>query len=695
MNADHLAFRRAMSVSLLGLVLQLVFALLLLVYGIVGGDPAAVTGATIMFVGLFAWGSLALVFNQHRLERLEALEQESYRASSLAEASVFEEDARGHRVQSERLNWMHRWLLPTVGLIVAALYITFGIVLLRGHSTDLAAQSGGEFAGPPHAGWAIAIGVGLAAAGFVFGRFVAGMAKQSAWNLLNAGAAAAVAASLIGLGLAVAHFLSAVVGTTAGLRVLPIVLDVFMLALGVEVLLNFVLSAYRPRKPGEFVRPAFDSRVLAFVAAPDRIAQSISEAVNYQFGFDVSGTWFYKLLSRSLAILLLLGVVVGWLMSSLQVVNPDERALVLRNGRLTETSGGGTSVGPGLVVSLPWPFSELLRFPASALNQIDAGDVRVGEQEPVILWTTQRTADVEYFVVRATDGAGADAVSELALLSVEVPVQYRVSDLERYVMLAQDAPPIFDEQLGRLRDDPERFRRELLRSIASRVAWQELASHSVDEVLGSARAEIADRVMTAVQREFDRASGEGAIEVVFTGLVGAAPEAETANAFEGVVSADSDRQARIERARAQEIAALAEVAGTVEQAERIIAALNERDRMLNAGERDRLEPLEERIIELIQASGGQASQVIERARAERWAKLLGARSQLVQSRGLSASYEAAPRLFRTSRRLELLRQLAAESRVWITPFPAEIEDRSGLEPQINIDGILGDDAGAP
>ncbi|MGC8159923.1 hypothetical protein ACP3WZ_25700, partial [Salmonella enterica] len=79
---------------------------------------------------------------------------------------------------------------------------------------------------------------------------------------------------------------------------------------GVEVFVNFVLDIYRPRKAGESPRPAFNSPLLGLVASPETVARSINEAINYQLGYDVSGTWLYRLLSRAAAPLILGGLLI-------------------------------------------------------------------------------------------------------------------------------------------------------------------------------------------------------------------------------------------------------------------------------------------------------------------------------------------------------------------------------------------------
>jgi len=122
-----------------------------------------------------------------------------------------------------------------------------------------------------------------------------------------------------------------------------------MVVLGFEVFLNFVLDVYRPRKAGELPRPALDSRILGFAAAPDRVAASISEAINYQFGYNVTSSWLYQLLARWVLALVVFGGLVLWLMSSFAVIQPHQSGIVLRFGNYQRT------IGPGLHVKAPWP----------------------------------------------------------------------------------------------------------------------------------------------------------------------------------------------------------------------------------------------------------------------------------------------------------------------------------------------------
>ena len=72
-------------------------------------------------------------------------------------------------------------------------------------------------------------------------------------------------------------------------------IPIFMFAVAAEIVINFVLNLYRPRLHGESPRPAFDSKTLSMFASPDSLVRSINEAINYQFGFDITSSWGYQL----------------------------------------------------------------------------------------------------------------------------------------------------------------------------------------------------------------------------------------------------------------------------------------------------------------------------------------------------------------------------------------------------------------
>ena len=663
MNSDQTSYKRATVVSLIGLGIQGVLTLTILLYALIGRDHAALSASLYLLLGLPVWFSLALVFHQHRLAVIEQAEEEILRAGSTAQTSVFQETAGELRVAARKLDWMHRILLPSTSVLVGGGLVILGWIR---YSSGVGLLAPDAFIKPPLTGWAMAIGITVAAIGFVFARFVAGMAKQEIWANLRAGATWSVGAAVLGLLLAIAHGISFAT-SDALLRHMPVIVPIIMMALGAEVFLNFVLGIYRPRQEGEAPRPAFDSRILGFIAAPDRIAESISEAINYQFGLDLSSTWFYKLFSRSLVFLLLVGGLVMWLLSSVAVVGPDEKALVLRSGRLIRT------LDSSVTGKLPWPFERVETYPAERLTEVQLGSPSHLETPGgPLLWTEDHGFDERFFIVRASkEGTATSAVgNDFALVSAEIPLQYVIENLVTYQWLAADsADP----------GDRDKNRRDLLRSVAQREAMEVLAAYSIDDILGADREAINQVLASHIRARFaqlnpDPATGapRGAgVRIISVGVVGAHPPFpnEVGASFESVVNAEQKRLADLENAHKTVIETLASVAGEVAIARRIVDELDTLERLTSTGaDQDAITRERMKIEGLIDKAGGEAAGLLLAARADRWTRHMEYKGRAVRQKGRLAMYRAAPEVYLAGLYLDALRDSVKKSRLFITTF---------------------------
>lgn len=663
-------------ISLVGLLLQIGVALLMLIAAQYTGDHGTKTAAILFGSGAIVWFMLLLIYDQHRRERIEALEAEQLASSGGVSASAFEENAEDMRVAARRLAFIQKWIVPASGVLFALINIYFGYARLR----DWNSFSSGEtfIYNTKLLGATMAIGIALGVVGFVFARFVSGMGKVPAWSNLKAGAAQGVAISLIGILLAVAAFVELSLGQMAVKNITPLVIPIMMIVLGSEVVLNLVLDVYRPRKPGEDPRPAFDSRMLGLLAAPDRIAANIGEAVNYQFGVDVTGTWFYKILSKLVLWLAVLGFGLAWVMTMFVVVEPHERGLILNNGKVSEPliSFGESAegeIGPGLHIKLPWPFSTY-ETPVSVSSdggrdeqvQTTTG-VRVlnlasnppdpGKNEPII-WTESHASREMLNIVqplaeedRATDEGVSR--SELSLVAAEIPVHYVVRDVK-----------LFDQFAG-----PGQ-REDLLRVIGRRIVTQYLSEQSIDRILGADRAEMASEIRRRLESaygELNNGQGPG-IEIRFVGMHGAHPPQKVAGSFERVIEARQNRESRIEEAHRIEIQSLTDVVGSVELASEIVEAHDTLESLRDAGAPES-EIIEAKLVvqRLIESAGGEAGEIVLGAGAERWEREMGERGRATLLAGQEAAYNAAPMLYRSRAYFDALLETMRGARVYLTP----------------------------
>ncbi|MBL9031426.1 MAG: hypothetical protein JNM80_06930 [Phycisphaerae bacterium] len=684
MKPDYLSYQRATSRSLLGLAIQLVLGVIVLVYGMLGRDLAAISAALFMLVGIPIWLTLAVVFDQHRRERIEAVEAEAFAASDAATSSVFDDRAEDLRVAARRLRIMHKWLVPSASLFVGAALIGLGLWYFAAGRAHIE-----NFQPPRLRGWAIAIGLGVAFVGFLFARYMSGMAKQKVWTNLRAGAAHAVGAALAGLAIAVGH-LVAVVGPDTILRFLPVVFPVAMGVLGAEVFLNFVLDVYRPRKPGEYPRPAFESRILGFVAAPDRIAESIGEAINYQFGYDVASSWFYKLFSRVfLRLLVPIALVVVWGMSAMAVIRPHERGIVLRFGAFHR------EIGPGLSFKWPWPV-ERVEIPeyvkrdaagkverrtrtVTGVRTLHIGSLPPGNDKP-ILWTNEHATEETYFLVQPAPES--QSAGGLAMLAVEVPLQYEVADVRAYEELA---PPA-------MRDD-------LLKAVAQRALMQYLSAVPISDLLSGRRADLHEglraKIDTALASLSPDATGKprgAGVRVLFVGIGGVHPPKDTARDFEKVVEAQQKTTAQLRQAEGEAIKTLTEAAGSVAVAREITAQLDALEALppvVDGKPNPAIATQRDAVSKLVEKAGGNAAVIILQASADRWKRHMGERARLAAYQGQLGAYLASPAVYRAGLYLDAVRSAIENARIYITDESTAMRIRVDFQDRENVSEVLG------
>ncbi|MEO1534240.1 MAG: SPFH domain-containing protein [Planctomycetota bacterium] len=691
MKADYLSYKRATGVALLGAGIQVALGSALLIFGLLRADDAAFTASIFVLLGVVVWVALAIVFDQHRRERIEAIEQENFAADDLTSSSVFDEASGDLRVAAKRLETLYKFMMPAISLVMGAALVVGGVLRLTGGSgssldaVNQGARAAADGASGAH-GWAIAIGIGVAVIGFVFARFTSGMARAKVWENLRGGSVYAVGSSLFGLFIAIAQFAD-IAGASWLLSSLDQIFAIALIVLGAEIFVSFVLDIYRPRKAGEYPRPAFDSRLLGFVAAPDRIAESISDAINYQFGFEVTGSWFYRLLSKSFIWLILVGGVGSWLMTSFIVVDPHQRGLLLVNG-----SPADKELGPGLHVKPPWPFGRVVIPEYIREERIGEGDaarsievveetatgVRVLELagEPIrlegpVLWqdeTLRETLMVVQPGRRATSEGGGRALS---LATARVPLYYSVKPGEAQAFI----------MLGR---DPE-ARDEILRRTAQRVLVRELGSRTVEEIIGGGRDEIRRSLQEGIEAAFAQlnpdANGQpmgSGVDVLFVGLEDARPPREAAAAFEQVFEASQKSTQSVTNAQRDRATMLAETVGSESQARAVIEALDAYDRLRLSGA-DEAEVREQEIAvrSLIEASSGSAADAILAAQGTRWETHMQARGAAETYRGRLAAYQAAPEIVDMRLRLAEMAKAIENLRVYV--LDKELQNRIRID----------------
>jgi len=536
--------------------------------------------------GAVLWFAALLIFRQRELVALEALDLEELRRERQAAGAegMFDQAAAegsGFRVAEARLRFLQRYFVPTFGLIEAVLLAVLGAY----GWTRLKPLLSTEWPAPANVPIAMIVLAIIGVLFFLFSRYASGMARVAEWQLLRGcgsymlGNALGLLAAIVVLG--VYQYAQ----TATAEHVLAYVFCVVMLVLATETLFAFILDIYRPRVPEVEPRACFDSRLLALIAEPGGIASTIAEAINYQFGFEVSQTWFYQLLQRTFVPLLGAGLVALWLLSTMLIVQPGQYAIIERFGVQIDPDAPRE---PGFYWKLPWPIEIARIFDVGRIQQVHVGfavydaqaESEEGQTRAAALWTDERHWGQPHFnflipVPPQTDSSGLAAPTSapsgsakdparrgegerawpVNIVRMDVVVQYRINrnHLARY---------------SRAAAEPDRAIRNL--------AWEEVTRYvacwDIFTLLGEKYATAGAELKQRIAKRCDEL--DLGVEIIYVGVQNVHPETTVAREFRKVISAEQEKIAAIREALVKENEILSKVAGDRQTALRLAQAIN-------------------------------------------------------------------------------------------------------------------------
>ncbi len=627
-------------------VLSLAAALALVLLGQTNFSMSAFGLGWLMLGGAGVWLLSLIRLHQLRLveqERRELAELERQRRERLAGAgSVFDQDDADQMdalAAGRRLRTIEKWVTPVFAMIVAGFLILFGLRLLPdAWPFALAAKAAEE--GVQHASTMAFLAGAIAFVTFAVSRYAAGIARASNSadkTTLRAGAAYFFGTSLLALATAIALVLAHNDYEWFEGR-LAAVIGVVMIVLAVEIIINFILDFYRPRVAGQAQHVFYESRVLGVFSEPHGLVRNVAQTIDYQFGFKVSQTWFYQLLGRWIAFLLLFQAAVIYAVTCLVVVPEGQEAVV-------EVTRPGTSyrwvAEPGIHWSWPWPFASATLIPVQRVQRMELGYDPTKEKpedlatmpkwkrqmKEVVLWT-QKHKVKEYKLLVADRQASADTKVPVNLLSVTMPVHWRVRPGKALEFYKQS-------------DHIEK----IIESLAYRELTKYAAHADLLELIGAGGIRAADEIREALQTSCDSAGidrGSLGVEIVYVGLGGVHPPTEVAEAYENVVNAFEQRDTKIKQAMAdagkKKIGAGGENYQELYDAMMAEAAIKEGDSRRAEASRH-----VESLLRL--KSGGDARESVTDAQDYLYQRIVLQAGEVELFRAQRAAFEAAPRTF--------------------------------------------------
>src|SRR4029077_13533824 len=103
---------------------------------------------------------------------------------------------------------------------------------------------------------------------------------------------------------------------------------ILLAIVSLETLVALVLEIYRPRLKGKVERPLYESRLVGLLGQPEGLVTTAAQAIDYQFGFKVAETWFYKFFERALLWLVPLQFLLLFLSTGVGIIEPGEQGLL-------------------------------------------------------------------------------------------------------------------------------------------------------------------------------------------------------------------------------------------------------------------------------------------------------------------------------------------------------------------------------
>ena len=209
---------------------------------------------------------------------------------------------------------------------------------------------------------------------------------------------------------------------------------------------------------------------------------------------------------KRLARLIVLVAVAIYLLSGIYVVQPDERGVIARFGKVVTAN-----VQPGIHYRIPWPVDTVARPQVTAVKRMSIG-YKIVDQ---VRGLTPEPRETQFVT-------GDENIIEVQLL-----IQYVVKDPALFLYATEEP-------------------HWLVRKVGESVITERIGILGVDELLTTAKVEVAAAVKDGAQDLLD-SYGAG-MEIVAAHLQEVNPPREVADAFRDVASAREDKSRIIQEA---------------------------------------------------------------------------------------------------------------------------------------------------
>ncbi len=649
--------KRAQYLSVAGAILNAAGFIVCIIIGAVAGIlPVTFLGWQVLG-GVLIWLYLAVYFRNKVLADQEKLDAASL--TKTQEHTIFQGSEQREalfNVAQKRFKTFNKWGTLVFAALISIYNIFIGFWLLKGSSNVSEIEITSPLAG------ACAMIV-FAFFSFLISRYATGMSVEADWKPLKCGGSYLLVSSLlsfiIAVGLALRFFQFTII-----VNVMAYAVPIAVLIYGFETVLNTVLDVYRPRIEGQYHRVGFDSRLFGIINEPGNILHTAASTIDYQFGFKVSQTWFYKLLEKAVMPLLLFLLLCAYISTCFLQVDTGEQAVIERFG---STAGGERVLNSGLHFKWPWPIDIANIHQTQKIQQINIGfnadeeELFDEEGNPVkkpLLWG-ERHYETEHRLLVATEGDSEEieqGAVPVSLIIAAVPVQYKVENV--YNFLYKHTEP--EKTLSDI------AYREVARYMASAKLEPDIFGGEASEsqsVLGAGREAASDELQRRIQQSADEL--DMGIRIVMVGLEGIHPPLEVAPDYERVIGAIQQKQRSVLSALAEQNKILTELGGSISQVDRLYElALKYQEEKASFSEIED-EQMVEDIDTAFKEASGEIFKKLSEAKSYAYDRTTTAEATGKRFASQLQAYNAAPQIYKQNMRLTTLEETLSDIRKYV------------------------------
>jgi|GEM_PF-2477775 len=343
-------------------------------------------------------------------------------------------------------------------------------------------------------------------------------------------------------------------------------------------------------------------------------------------------------------------VLVALLFSNTRFLRQDQRAVILRFGKIVGT-GARRVRGPGLVFAWPQPVDKIITVDAGRIQNIEVDDFmyRKGAREG-------GGESLGETLVPGFDGY--TLTGNANIIHTIWGVQYQVSDVVNYALHVED---------------PE----ELVRKALAAAVVHASAELSVDQALWVGGEQMRAEVRGRLQQRLDEA--ESGIEIVRVTTPMRVPPKQTEEAFVRATKASLDASKEKQQAERYRESRLGAVAGDAGEAlaEKLVALAEAEE----AAEPDEaaIAALRGEVAVLLDGAGGEVAQILSDAKAYRNNVRETARSMAETFEALNLKYEENPEVFVRETYEKAMEQVLSQAGAKFILYPRDREWRILLE----------------